>query len=59
MGKKLLPLLLALALVPLVPARAEEINTSAKACVVIDQHSGRILLAHNADAPLPMASTPR
>ena len=57
MGKKLLPLLIALALVPLLPARAEEISTSAKACVVIDQYSGRILLEHNADTPLPMAST--
>ena len=57
MGKKLLPLLIALALVPLLPARAEEISTSARACVVIDQRSGRILLSHNADTPLPMAST--
>ena len=38
-------------------ASAQEINTSAKACVVIDQHSGRVLLSHNADAELPMAST--
>ena len=57
MGKRLLPLLLALLLVPLFPARAEEIATTARACVVIDQASGRILLSHNADAPLPMAST--
>ena len=57
MGKKLLLLCVALLLVPLSLARAEEIGTSAKACVIIDQRSGRILLEHNANAPLPMAST--
>ena len=36
---------------------AEEVGTSAKACVVIDEKSGRILLSHNADTALPMAST--
>lgn len=36
---------------------SEEISTSACACVIIDQSSGRILLSHNADTPLPMAST--
>ena len=43
----------------LVPAagRGQEVATSAKACVVMDMTTGRILLAHNADAPLPMAST--
>ncbi|MGN0747341.1 MAG: D-alanyl-D-alanine carboxypeptidase family protein [Aristaeellaceae bacterium] len=60
MGRKLLllcaALLSALLLLP-APARADEIATSAKACVVIDQASGRILLAHNADMALPMAST--
>lgn len=33
------------------------VGTSAKACVIIDEATGRILLAHNADEPLPMAST--
>ena len=60
MGRKLLPLcaalLTALLLLP-ASARADEISTSAKACVVIDQASGRILLEHNAGASLPMAST--
>ena len=57
MGKKLLLLCVALLLVPLSQAQADEIGTSARACVIIDQRSGRILLEHNADAPLPMAST--
>lgn len=39
------------------PSAAEEIGTSARACVVIDESSGRVLLQHNADLPLPMAST--
>ena len=39
------------------PSLAEEVSTSAKACVVIDMDSGRILLACNEDQPLPMAST--
>ncbi len=38
-------------------AQAREVDTSAKACVIIDQHTGRILLEHNAHTPLPMAST--
>lgn len=38
-------------------ACAEEVGTSAAACVIIDERSGRILLSHNADTPLPMAST--
>lgn len=38
-------------------AKAQEVGTSAKACVIIDETSGRVLLSHNADAPLPMAST--
>ncbi len=38
-------------------AVAEEVGTSALACVVIDEASGRVLLSHNAEAPLPMAST--
>ncbi len=43
----------------LLPGRgyAQEIGTSARACVVIDAVSGRVLFSHNADEPLPMAST--
>ena len=53
-----LMLLLAAALL-LLPCRAEaeEVGTSAKACVIIDEACGRILLSHNADIALPMAST--
>ena len=52
-------LLLAAALLTLLPAfaQADEVGTSAKACVIIDAQSGRILLSHNAEAALPMAST--
>lgn len=39
------------------PAQAQEVATSAKACIVIDGHTGRTLLEHNAAQPLPMAST--
>lgn len=39
------------------PALAEEVGTSAKACVIIDERSGRVLLSHQPDVPLPMAST--
>lgn len=38
-------------------ASAEEVGTSAAACVIIDEASGRVLLSHNAEAHLPMAST--
>ncbi len=38
-------------------AQAEAVGTSAKACVIIDEKSGRVLLSHNAETPLPMAST--
>ena len=38
-------------------ASAEEVGTSASACVIIDELSGRVLLSHNAETPLPMAST--
>ncbi len=38
-------------------ASAEEVGTSALACVIIDEVSGRVLLSHNAETPLPMAST--
>ena len=51
----LLTLLLVLLLLP--RAQAEEVATSAKACIIIDESSGRVLLSHNAETPLPMAST--
>ncbi|MDD6050250.1 MAG: D-alanyl-D-alanine carboxypeptidase [Clostridiales bacterium] len=57
--RRLSSLLLTLCVVMLLPLRAsaEEVGTSALACVVIDEVSGRVLLSHNAEAPLPMAST--
>ncbi len=57
--KRLAPALLAALLVILLPcaASAREVSTSAKACVIIDERSGRVLLSHHADTPLPMAST--
>ena len=56
--KKLFALMTALAAL-LLPSRstAEEVGTSATACVIIDEASGRVLLRHNAETPLPMAST--
>ena len=56
--KKLFALMTALAAL-LLPSRstAEEVGTSASACVIIDEASGRVLLQHNAETPLPMAST--
>lgn len=38
-------------------ASAEPVNTSARACVIIDEATGRILLSHNETEQLPMAST--
>lgn len=49
-------LLLAAVLLP-VTASADHIDTSARACVIIDEATGRILLSHNETEPLPMAST--
>ena len=63
MKKRMLSLALALTVagnlgVMTVPrAQAEEVATSAKACIIIDEASGRVLLSHNAETPLPMAST--
>ena len=56
--KKLFAVMTALAAL-ILPSRgtAEEVGTSASACVIIDEDSGRILLQHNAETPLPMAST--
>ena len=56
MRRLLLLLAAALLLLPC-RAEAEEVVTSAKACVIIDEVSGRVLLSHNAEAALPMAST--
>jgi len=53
---KALLVLLALLFLP-AGAFAREVGTSAKACVIIDETSGRVLLEHNAHTPLPMAST--
>jgi len=50
-------LLAAMCLLAILPASAEEVGTSAKACVIIDEASGRVLLSHNAETTLPMAST--
>ena len=56
--RRLIILLLALTcFCACLPAGAEEVGTSAKACVIIDEASGRVLLSHNAEATLPMAST--
>ena len=56
--KKLAALVLGfvLAVLPCI-GLAEEVGTSALACVIIDEATGRVLLSHNAEAPLPMAST--
>ena len=56
--KKLFAVMAALAAL-ILPSRstAEEIGTSAASCVIIDEDSGRVLLRHNAETPLPMAST--
>lgn len=50
---------LTIAALCLLPLRglAQEVGTSAAACVIIDEVSGRVLLSHKADTPLPMAST--
>ncbi len=52
-------IILFLVLALLLPGRAmaEEVGTSAKACIIIDATSGRTLLEYAADTPLPMAST--
>lgn len=56
MLRKLLCCTLFLLLFPLIVC-AEDVSTSAAACVVLDQRSGRVLLSHQMDVPLPMAST--
>ncbi|MBR3764856.1 MAG: D-alanyl-D-alanine carboxypeptidase [Clostridia bacterium] len=57
MKKLLFACLALLALLAPLSGTAEEIGTSAKACVIIDEATGRVLLEHNANAALPMAST--
>ncbi len=59
MSKRSLLALPALLLALVLPgmAAAQETSTSARACVIIDEKSGRVLLSHNAETPLPMAST--
>lgn len=59
MARKLLIVAAALLVLIALPAAAQarEIETSAKACIVIDAGSGRTLLSHNADERLAMAST--
>jgi len=49
-------LLLTAAIYPF-SASADHIDTSARACVIIDEATGRILLNHNEREQLPMAST--
>lgn len=46
-----------IAAVPYHAARAEEIDISARAAILIDAASGRVLYAKNADTRYPMAST--
>lgn len=55
--RKLLALLVLAALVIPMSARADQVGTSARACVIIDEATGRILLSSNETLPLPMAST--
>ena len=57
MKKRIACLLFTLLLMLPCASLAQEIGTSARACVVIDADSGRVLLSHNAEEPLPMAST--
>jgi len=57
MMKRLTALAAAMLFLLPVMAVAEEVHTSASACVIIDEASGRVLLRHNADLSLPMAST--
>ena len=57
MKKRIACLLFTLLLMHPCASLAQEIGTSARACVVIDADSGRVLLSHNAEEPLPMAST--
>lgn len=59
MKRRLTITLLILLMVWLLPAHAEarEISTSAAACVIMDARSGRLLLSHNENKALPMAST--
>ena len=53
----LLALCLCLAVLPLKTAAYDELSTDAKACVVIEASTGRILGGQNMEERLPMAST--
>lgn len=55
--RKLLALLVLVSLVIPMSAQADQVGTSARACVIIDEVTGRILLSSNETLPLPMAST--
>lgn len=59
MARKLMILTAAALALLLAPSEgsAEQVYTSARACIVIDARSGQVLLEHNADEQLPMAST--
>lgn len=55
--RRLLCVLAALLLLGAHSACAMETSTSASSCIIIDECTGRVLLSHNAESPLPMAST--
>ena len=57
MLKRLAVIVAMLLLILPIRAAADETGTSASACVIIDERSGRVLLSHRASEPLPMAST--
>lgn len=57
MLKRLAAIVAMLLLILPIRAAADETGTSASACVIIDERSGRVLLSHRASEPLPMAST--
>lgn len=54
---KRLTVLLLCALLMMRTAQAEEIDSSARAAVLIERETGRVLYTHNARESLPMAST--
>ncbi|MEE0945117.1 MAG: D-alanyl-D-alanine carboxypeptidase family protein [Clostridia bacterium] len=55
--KKLISMILSLSLITIViPASAEDVATSAKASILIEQETGRVLQEKEADTRLPIAS---
>lgn len=55
--KKILSFILSLSLAMIsIPAYAEEVTTSAKASILIEQETGKVLLEKEADTKLPIAS---